>query len=67
MDYQARLKKIDAHLEAHPTDYQSVIARLKLRSDAIEHEMYRRKIFRLKRLNEVRRQLREIENGKESK
>lgn len=56
MNYAERIQKIDAHLKEHPTDYQAVIASLKLRSDAIEHEMYERKIYRLKRLQEVRRQ-----------
>ena len=47
----------------HPHDYQTVIARVKTISDAYEHELYKRKIYRMKRLAEVRRQLKEIEDG----
>lgn len=56
MDYTERLKKLDSHITEHPTDYQAVIARLKLRSDAIEHEMYLKKVARLKRVAEYRRE-----------
>lgn len=67
MDYNEKLAQLDRHISEHPTDYQAVISRLKVRSDAIEHEIYKRKIYRLKRLAEVRRQLREIDNGEEHK
>lgn len=60
MDYEKRLDSLNRHIAEHPTDYQAVIARLKLRSDAIEHEMYLRKTARLKRVAEFRR-----ENGSE--
>lgn len=56
MDYTERLERLDSHITEHPTDYQAVIARLKLRSDAIEHEMHTKKIARLKRVAEYRRQ-----------
>ncbi len=56
MEYTERLEKLDRHLIEHPTDYQSVIARLKLRSDAIEHQMYLRKVERLKRVAKYRRE-----------
>lgn len=56
MDYAQRLKNLDAHIAEHPKDYQAVIARLKVRSDAIEHEMYLRKINRLKRIAKFRRE-----------
>lgn len=55
MDYTERLQKLDKHIAEHPTDYQAVIARLKTRSDAIEHQMYLKKIERLKRVAEFRR------------
>lgn len=55
MDYVSKLKRLDRHLAEHPTDYQAVIARLKTRSDAIEHQMYLRRIERLKRVAEYRR------------
>lgn len=55
MDYAQRLRNLDTHIAEHPKDYQAVIARLKVRSDAIEHEMYLRKISRLKKLGEYRR------------
>lgn len=61
MDYNKKLARIDKHLADHPKDYQSVIARMKTYSDAIEHELYKKRVYRLKRLAEVRRQLREME------
>lgn len=56
MDYSERLENLDKHIAEHPKDYQAVIARLKVRSDAIEHQMYLRKVARLKRVAEFRRQ-----------
>ena len=55
MDYTEKLKRLDKHIEEHPTDYQAVISRMKTKSDAIEHQMYLRKIKRLKRVAEYRR------------
>ena len=62
MDYNEKLKKLDNHIARHPKDYQSVISRMKTYSDAVEHEMYLRKIARLKRVAKYRRQ----RNGEES-
>ena len=62
MDYNKRLKRLDEHLKEHPTDYQASISRLKTYSDAIEHEMYLRKVARLKRLAEFRRMKNEQES-----
>lgn len=50
MDYNERLKRLDEHLSKHPKDYQASIARLKTYSDAVEHQMYLRKVARLKRV-----------------
>lgn len=61
MNYNERLVRLDRHLEDHPKDYQSVIARMKTFSDAVEHELYLKRVYRLKKLAEVRRQLREME------
>lgn len=63
MNYAEKIERMDAHLQSHPHDYQTVIARVKTISDAYEHELYKRKIYRMKRLAEVRRQLKEIEDG----
>lgn len=63
MDYVKKLDRIDNHLREHPHDYQAVIARLKVASDAYDYQLRKRKLYRLKRLQEVRRQLKEIENG----
>ena len=41
----------------HPKDYQAVIGRMKTYSDAVEHELYKYRVARLKRLAEVRRRL----------
>lgn len=54
-DYEERLKDLDRHLADHPKDYQAQIARLKTRSDAIEHKRYLKKIERLKKVAEYRR------------
>lgn len=56
MDYNKKLEKLDRHLAENPKDYQSVIARLKTYSDAVEHEQHQRKIARLKRVAEYRRE-----------
>lgn len=55
MDYIKKLERLDRHLTEHPKDYQSVIAKMKAYSDAVEHEAYLRKIARLKRVAEFRR------------
>ena len=55
MDYIKKLEQIDKHLQEHPKDYQASIARLKTFSDAVEHEMYLKKVARLKRVAEYRR------------
>lgn len=59
MDYNERLARLDRHLDEHPTDYQAVISRLKVRSDAIEHEQYMRKVERIKKVAHYRRMLNE--------
>ena len=55
MDYIRKLEQIDKHLTQHPKDYQSVIARMKTYSDAVEHQMYLRRVERMKKLAEVRK------------
>ena len=66
MDYVKKLERMDEHLKEHPHDYQTVISRLKTASDAYEHQRKRQRNWRLKRVAEVRRQLKEIEDsGKE--
>lgn len=60
MEYTEKLKRIDEHLKNNPKDYQSVIARMKIYSDAVEHELYKKRIYRLKRIAEVKRQLKEM-------
>lgn len=55
MDYIGKLERLDDHIRRHPKDYQSVIARLKTASDAVEHEMYLRRVERMKKLAEIRR------------
>lgn len=56
MDYNSKLEKLDRHLANHPKDYQSVIARMKTYSDAVEHEIYLRRIARLKKVEKYRRE-----------
>lgn len=55
MDYTDRLERLDKHIAEHPKDYQSVIARIKTYSDAVEHEMYLRRVERMQKLAEYRR------------
>lgn len=64
MNYLDKLDSLDKHIEEHPHDYQAVISRLKTASDAYEHQMYLRKVARLKRVAEVRRRLEGEGNGK---
>lgn len=64
MDYKAKIERMDNHLKDHPHDYQTVIARLKLASEAFDYEQRKKVVMRLKRVAEVRRQLKEIENGR---
>lgn len=56
MDYADKLKRLDRHIEQHPKDYQSVISRMKTFSDAVEHEMYLRRIERLKKVERYRKE-----------
>lgn len=65
MDYAQKLDRMDKHLEEHPHDYQTVIARLKTQSDMIDHEMRKSRCKRLKRLAEIRRKRKEHSNGEE--
>lgn len=65
MDYERKLRRLDEHLAEHPKDYQAVISRLKTKSDAIEHEMYKNKIERLQRVAEIKRQMKEGRYGSE--
>ena len=55
MDYKEKLERLDRHIAGHPKDYQSVIARMKTYSDAVEHQMYLRRVERMKKLAEVRK------------
>lgn len=65
MDYVKKIERMDNHLREHPHDYQTVIARLKTVSDAIDYQQHKRVCMRLKRVAEVRRQLKEIEDGRQ--
>lgn len=56
MDYIEKLEQLDKHLAEHPKDYQSVIARMKTYSDAVEHSLYLRRIARLKKVERYRKE-----------
>ena len=56
MDYAEKLERLDNHIKRHPKDYQSVISRMKTYSDAIEHEMYLKRIERIKKVERYRKQ-----------
>ena len=53
--YIKRIKALDEHIAEHPKDYQAVIGRMKAYSDAVEHQMYLKRIARLKKVAEFRR------------
>ena len=55
MEYIDKLKRLDDHIKRHPKDYQSKIAWMKTYSDAVEHELYLRRVERLKKVAEYRR------------
>lgn len=54
MEMTERLQRLHEHIQDHPSDYQSVIAELKLRSKFIEHQGYLRQVEKLKRVAEIR-------------
>lgn len=56
MDYIDRLERLDNHIKEHPKDYQAVIAKMKTYSDAIEHDLYLRRVERLKKIAKYRRE-----------
>lgn len=56
MDYEERLKRLNEHLLKHPTDYQARIAKLTMYSRAVEHQIYLRKVARLKKVAKYRRE-----------
>lgn len=56
MDYAEKLERLDNHIKRHPKDYQSVISRMKTYSDAVEHEMYLKRIERMKKVERYRKQ-----------
>lgn len=64
MDYIEKLKRMDEHLEEHPKDYQTVIARMKTFSDAIEDERKQKVNERLKNVAKYRKERLEREKGK---
>lgn len=59
MNYVEKLNRMDAHLEKHPHDYQTVISRLKTASDAYDHAQRQKRVARLKRLSDIRKELQE--------
>lgn len=65
MDFEKKLSILDEHLREHPHDYQAVISRMKVQSDAYEHEIYKRRIGRLARLSEIKKQRKEGRYGGE--
>ena len=63
MDYAERIERLNEHIREHPKDYQAVIAMLKTKSDAYEHTMHLRRIERLQRVAEIRKQRKENTYG----
>ena len=54
---EERLQKLENHVREHPTDYQSVIALYKLRSDNYSRQMKQRQIAKLRKIAKYRRKL----------
>lgn len=52
-----RLMRLENHVANHPTDYQSVIALLKLRSEALEKKRKQSQIEHLRKVAKYRRML----------
>ena len=50
MDYKEKLEKLDRHIAEHPKDYQSVIARMKTFSDAVDNDIHNRRVARMKKV-----------------
>lgn len=67
MDYVKKLDRMDEHLKEHPHDYQTVIARLKTASEAIDHQAKKQSDMRLKRVAEIRKRLREEDEARHGK
>lgn len=60
-----RLRRLETHVKNHPTDYQSVISLLKLRSEVIEKQRKQSQIEHLRKVAAYRKMLKERENGRE--
>ena len=58
-----RLRRLEIHVRNHPTDYQSVISLLKLRSKAIEQQKKQGMIEYLRKVAAYRKMLKEGNNG----
>ena len=65
MEIEEKLYQLHKHIENHPSDYQAVIAEVKMRSDLIEHQAYLRQVDRLKRVAEIRKERKEHEKQRE--
>lgn len=59
MNYEEKLYRMDKHLKEHPHDYQTVVSRLKVASQAYEHRMKQSRNERLKTIAEIRKRLKE--------
>lgn len=65
MEYAKKIKRIEDHVQRFPADYQSQIALMKARSDAIEHEYHKERIVKLRKVAECRRLLNEQEHSQQ--
>lgn len=52
-----RLERLSEHIREHPSDYQAVISFYKLRSKEIEHEIWLKRIPKLRLIAKCRRKL----------
>ena len=62
-NYAEMLERMDRHLEEHPKDYQTVIARMKTYPEAIDYERKQKMNKRLANLAKYRRMRNEKHDG----
>ena len=65
MELEEKLVRLHAHVQEHPTDYQSVIAEMKMYSKYIEHERKQTENERRREVARIRKRRREHEEQRQ--
>ena len=63
MEIKERLSKLEEHVRENPSDYQAVIACVKLHSDLIDRERKQREILELRHIAEIRKRRKDAKQG----